>query len=142
MGYHGISLVPIHLKDAVIKDNQIIGGFKHDGKKIIGEYTSILLLDATARAIGAAKTLVEDVFDYVKNRKRNNVEGELSQMSIVKLRLGEIMTKFIAMQALNQQAHDKYIEGTLSLSEMQANKAFSANCLIDITNQVQLLFGA
>ena len=69
---------------------------------MISEYNNILLLDSSSRAIGGARTLIEELFSYVKHRKRNNIVGELSTMPVIRLRLGNIMTKYLAMESMNK----------------------------------------
>ena len=97
MGIHGISVAPLIMNQVLIPQTHILGDFKKDGKAMINEYTNILLLDSSARAVGAVRTLVEDVFNFIKTRKRNNIVGELADNPVVRLRLGTIMTKFLAM---------------------------------------------
>ena len=65
MGIHGISLAPVELKEVHVDPHQIIGEFKYEGSTIVESSSKHLLIDGSARLIGASRRMIEQCLYFI-----------------------------------------------------------------------------
>ena len=96
MGSHGVSLAPVTFEECPIEISNVLGGFKTEGSAIIESSSKHLLIDSTARLIGASRRILEQCLDFIQTRVRKNIVGQLAQETGVKLKIGQLLTNWEA----------------------------------------------
>ncbi|UJR29580.1 hypothetical protein I4U23_010797 [Adineta vaga] len=139
MGVKGISLAPVTFKNCAVKTKDIIGELHYDGRILVESSRRILSMISSARAIGIARRLIEKYSFYLLKRNRNGIVGSLAEEPVVRLRLGQLLTKYHAAQSLfddccsNLNATDK--------TKFIACKVFVTETTKDICLSCLQLFG-
>lgn len=138
MGIHGVSLAPVILKDIKVTAADIVGDFQYEGSDIVASSERVLLIDSTARSVGAMRSIIEKGLEFITTRERKHVKGQLAQEPSIKLRIGEIMTNYLAAKAY----FEKVVEETSEIADIIACKAFCTEQSRKVALSVQQLFGA
>lgn len=140
MGIHGVSLAPVLLKDVQVNAADIIGDFQTEGAIIVASSERVLLLDSTSRSVGAMRRIIEKCLEFITTRERKHVVGQLAQEPSIKLRIGEIMTNYLAAKAYFEKVIEQ--DESSGMEDIIACKAFCTEQSRKVALAVQQMFGA
>ena len=65
MGIHGVCLAPVLFDACHVEISNVLGGFKVEGSTIIESSSKHLLIDSTARLIGASGKMLEQCLNFI-----------------------------------------------------------------------------